>query len=106
MEHTLALQEIDPNIKRSTYNKERYEANKDYILKYRKIDNFDFWRENIFLGGKILFWRDNTFFASFRQKQENIIFSVFFSVFQCFSVFFSVSVSVFQCFFSNSLKHL
>ena len=30
MEHT------DPNIKRSTYNKERYEANKDYILKYRK----------------------------------------------------------------------
>jgi len=23
-------------IKRSTYNKERYEANKDYILKYRK----------------------------------------------------------------------
>ena len=34
MEHT------DPNIKRSTYNKERYEANKDYILKYRKIDNF------------------------------------------------------------------
>ena len=27
-------------IKRSTYNKERYEANKDYILKYRKVDNF------------------------------------------------------------------
>ena len=39
MEHT---QEKDPNIKRSTYNKQRYEANKDYILKYRKIDNFWF----------------------------------------------------------------
>ena len=35
MEHTLASQEKDPKIKRSTYNKERYEANKDYILKYR-----------------------------------------------------------------------
>ena len=30
-------QEQDPvKIKRSTYNKERYQANKDYILKYRK----------------------------------------------------------------------
>jgi|AntRauMFilla1563_2_1112583.scaffolds.fasta_scaffold09347_1 spore coat protein CotH len=30
-------QEQDPvKIRRSTYNKERYEANKDYILKYRK----------------------------------------------------------------------
>ena len=37
MEHT---QEKDPNIKRSTYNKQRYEADKDYILKYRKIHNF------------------------------------------------------------------
>ena len=45
MEHT---QEKDPNIKRSTYNKERYEANKDYILKYRKLTIFDFWRENNF----------------------------------------------------------
>ena len=34
-------QEQDPvKIKRSTHNKERCEANKDYILKYRKIDNF------------------------------------------------------------------
>jgi len=30
-------QEQDPvTIKRSTYNKERYEADKDYFLKYRK----------------------------------------------------------------------
>ena len=29
-------QEQVVKIKRSTYNKERYEANKDYILKYRK----------------------------------------------------------------------
>jgi len=28
--------ELVVKIKRSTYNKERYEANKDYILKYRK----------------------------------------------------------------------
>ena len=34
MEDTL---ELVVKIKRSTYNKERYEANKDYILKYRKI---------------------------------------------------------------------
>ena len=39
MEDTLEL-ELVVKIKRSTYNKERYEANKDYILKYPKIDNF------------------------------------------------------------------
>jgi len=33
MEDTL---ELVVKIKRSTYNKERYETNKDYILKYRK----------------------------------------------------------------------
>ena len=32
MEDTL---ELVVKIKRSTYNKEQYEANKDYILKYR-----------------------------------------------------------------------
>ena len=32
--------ELVVKIKRSTYNKERYEANKDYILKYRKSYNF------------------------------------------------------------------
>ena len=37
MEDTL---ELVVKIKRSTYNKERYEANKDHIFKYRKIDNF------------------------------------------------------------------
>jgi len=35
MEDTLEL-ELVVKMKRSTYNKERYEANKDYILKYRK----------------------------------------------------------------------
>jgi len=30
------LEQVVVKIKRSTYNKERYEANKDYILKYRK----------------------------------------------------------------------
>jgi len=33
MEDTL---ELVVKIKRSTYNKERYETNKDYILKFRK----------------------------------------------------------------------
>ena len=33
MEDTL---ELGVKIKRSTYNKEQYEANKDYFLKYRK----------------------------------------------------------------------
>ena len=33
MEDTL---ELDVKIKHSTYNKEQYETNKDYILKYRK----------------------------------------------------------------------
>ena len=33
-------QEQVVKIKRSKYNKERYEDNKDCILKYRKIDNF------------------------------------------------------------------
>ena len=37
MEDTL---ELVVKIKQSTYNKEHYEANKDYILTYRKIDNF------------------------------------------------------------------
>ena len=34
MEETLKL--VVVKIKRSTYDKDRYEANKDYILKYRK----------------------------------------------------------------------
>ena len=34
MEETQEQDQV--KIKRSTYNKERYEANKDYILKYRK----------------------------------------------------------------------
>jgi len=34
MEET--LEQAVVKIKRSIYNKERYEANKDYILKYRK----------------------------------------------------------------------
>jgi len=38
MEDTLEL-ELVVKIKRSTYNKEQYEANKDYILKYR-IDRY------------------------------------------------------------------
>ena len=60
MEYTL---ELVAKIKRSTYDKERYETDKDYILKYRKIDNFYFWRENIILagkyyfGGKFFFWK-------------------------------------------------
>jgi hypothetical protein len=33
---SLTSLELVVKIKRSTYNKERYEANKDYILKYRK----------------------------------------------------------------------
>jgi len=36
MEDTLLSLELVVEIKRSTYNKERYEANKDHILKYRK----------------------------------------------------------------------
>jgi hypothetical protein len=37
---SLTSLELVVKIKRSTYNKERYEANKDYILKYRNFDNF------------------------------------------------------------------
>ena len=48
MEDTL---ELVVKIKHSTYNKERYEASKDYILKYRKIDNFSFLAEKYFLAG-------------------------------------------------------
>ena len=37
---SLTSLELVVKIKRSTYNKERYEANKEYILKYRNFDNF------------------------------------------------------------------
>ena len=52
-------------IKRSTYNKERYEANKDYILKYRKVDNFWFLAGKYFVGGKILFFGVKITFCKF-----------------------------------------
>jgi|GEM_PF-6880256 len=48
-------------MKDSTYNKEQYEANQDYILKYRKIDPFlIFFAGNIFGGifGSFSFWQE------------------------------------------------
>ena len=53
-------EQVVVKIRRSTYNKERYEANKDYILKYRKIDNFLFLTVKYFFGGSIDFWRECT----------------------------------------------
>jgi len=53
-------EQVVVKIRRSTYNKERYEANKDYILKYRKIDNFLFLAGIFFFGGGIDFWRECT----------------------------------------------
>ena len=48
-------QEQVVKIKRSKYNKERYEDNKDCILKYRKIDNFQFLAGKYFLAGVLDF---------------------------------------------------
>ena len=62
MEDTL-LQVV--KIKRITYNKERYEANKDYILKYRKIETFCFLAGKCFLAGVLEFGANFEFWWEF-----------------------------------------